>query len=625
VIDQSFEGTERRVRAALRQLGDSHQPDIERRWPASHPRGTQRPVPPSRTRRWMLVAASFLIVLGGIVAVAAIQGDENDPSIDMAPSPTATTEEERDRDPLPTTEPTEPSNSVPATAPAEELTGVRFPVGDAEQEAGILPWGDGFLAITVDPPDRSGGEATIRASFTTDGSSWEPVEVSTPPGVQNAGRIAAVGGRLVVADSLSTADGGVVVRVASTTDLSSWSVQDFDLPGARPLGDQSQLGVWWPSMRSFAVNETGWVFEIVRVYSADVTSVLPGDVQRDLVAGTYQIRSDDAGFTVAVNGPDGSPPTPESTYSYTWDEVSVAAEDVPYLTGEVPISQTWAATWDGTATVGQTAMPTAMATGMTMASPAGFVRWNDRTWFSSDGLTWSPSPLPDPTGTVTSAFPVDNGFVAVVANQRGTSDVYLLDERGGNPRQISVDKLDEEFAKGLADRTSTGFGSTPSSPSSAAVLTIGPSVQMPVVIESGGYRYIERRGLSSVVDLATGDVVVFYSRERPPAEDTTFAFGDDGLTVTDPDTETVLIQVPIETYQAARDEAQALIGSPEDGDAVSAVRLIASRDGQRFLVEPLSSSDTDTDVNNTVAGVATNGRFVLARLANEWIRYDLPS
>lgn len=620
MTDQSFEDTERRVRAALREVAETHQPDPERHWPASHPRGERRPDGPSPTRRWLLVAASIVVVLAGIAAVAVVQGDSEDPSTDLAPTPSPDTVPDSD-DPLPTSAPTDPPNSVPATAPAEELTGVRFPVGAAEQEAGILPWGDGFLAITVDPVDGSGGEATIRASVTTDGSSWEPVEVSTPPGLQIAGRVSSVGDRLVIADSVSTADGGVVVRVASTTDLRNWSSQDFELPGASPLGDQSQLGVWWPSMRSFAVNETGWVFEIVRMYGADVTTVLPSDVQRDLVAGAYQVRSNDTGFTVAVNGPDGSPPTPESTYSYTWDEVGVTAEDVPYLTGEVPISQTWAATWDGTATVGQTAMPT----GMTMASPSGFVRWNDRTWFSPDGLAWSSSPLPDPTGTVTSAFPVDNGFVVVVANQRGTSDVHLLDERGGNPRQISVDELDEEFAKGLADRTATGFGQAPSSPSNAAVLTIGPSVQMPLVIESGGYRYIERRGSSSVVDLGTGDVVVSYARERPPAADTTFVFGDDGLTVTDPDTETVLMQIPIETYQAAQNEAQARIGPPEDGEAVAALRLIASRDGQRFLVEPLPSSDPDTDVNNPVADVATNGRFVLARLANEWIRYELPS
>lgn len=140
--------------------------------------------------------------------------------------------------------------------------------------------------------------------------------MSTPPGMQDPGRISAIGDGLVIADSLSTADGGVVVRVASTTDLRNWSLQDFGLPGARPLADQSQLGVWWPSMRSFAVNGTGWVFEIVRMYSADVTSVLPSDVQRDLVAGTYQVRSDDSGFTVAANGPDGSPATPEPTYAY---------------------------------------------------------------------------------------------------------------------------------------------------------------------------------------------------------------------------------------------------------------------------------------------------------------------
>jgi hypothetical protein len=161
---------------------------------------------------------------------------------------------------------------------------VRFPVDDAEQEAGILPWGDGFLAITVDRSTKW----------------WR----GDDPSQLHDRRIQLGAGRGVdaarPAESLAESPRSVIVSSSQTPsprgwwrrgprcldhDLRNWSSQDFDLPGARPLGDQSQLGVWWPSMRSFAVNETGWVFEIVRMYSADVTSVLPSDVQRDLVAG----------------------------------------------------------------------------------------------------------------------------------------------------------------------------------------------------------------------------------------------------------------------------------------------------------------------------------------------------
>jgi hypothetical protein len=621
VIDESFEDTERRVRAAMRELGESHQPDTEGRWPASHPRGERRPVPPSSTRRWMLVAASFVVVLAGIAAVVAIQGNDGDPATDPAPPPTAP-EGERTDDPQPTTAPTAPPESVPATVPAEELTGVRFPVGAAEQDAGILPWRDGFLAVTVEPLDEPDGEATLTASFTTDGSSWEPVEVTTPPGMQNPGRITAVGDRLAMADSLSTADGGVVVRVASTTDLLEWSLQDFELPGARPNGDMSQLGVWWPSMRSFAMNETGWVFEIARMYFADVTTVLPGDVQRDLAATGYRVRSDDTGFSVAVNGPDGSPPTPESTFTYTWDEVGVAAEDVPYLTGET-LGQTWAAAWDGTPTLSASAIDE----GPTLASTEGFVRWNDRTWFSPDGITWSSSPLPDPTGTVTNAFPVDGGFVAVVANQRGTSDVYRLDERGGNARLIPLSELPEQFLTGFADRTLlAGLDSAMYHASNAVLLDAGMSsaAQTPLVIDGDGYRYIERRGLTSVVDLATGEVVVSFARDRPPVADIPFVFGDDGLTVTDTDTETVLMRIPVETFRAAQDDRVARAGSTEIDEAVSDLRMLASRDGEQFRIEPLRPSDPDTDAETTVVRFATNGGVLLARLGNEWVRYDLP-
>jgi hypothetical protein len=256
-----------------------------------------------------------------------------------------------------------------------------------------------------------------------------------------------------------------------------------------------------------------------------------------------------------------------------------------------------------------------------LASPEGFVQWNDRTWFSADGRTWSSSPLPDPTGAVVNAFPIDGGFVAIVANERGTSDLYRLDDRGGNPRQISLDELPGAFVTGFADRTLPGFNSAPSS---AAVLVAGRAAQTPLVIDSDEYRYIERGGLVSIVDLATGEVVLSHTPHRPPAADTTWERGDDGMTFTDPETETVLMQIPIETYDAAQDDRRALVGLPDSAEAESDLRLLASRDGEQFLVEPLRSSDPTADVSDAVE-VTTNGRAVLARLGNEWIRFDLPT
>lgn len=616
MTDQSFEGTEVRVSAAMKRLADSHQPDVDRRWPTSHPMNGQDPGrSSSATRRWMLVAASAVVLISGLGAVVATQRNGGDPATDQTPVPTV--EEERVDEAVPTTLPVEPVDSVPATVPAEELTGARFLVEAEEQDAEwIVPWADGFLVGGVDWTIEDEAEPPLNVRFTTDGASWEPVEMSMPPGIQIGGRVTSVGDRFVMADSLSTPDGGVVIRVASTTDLVNWTWQDFAMPFIRPMADQNELGSSWSSMRSFAANETGWVFEIVRI-STDVTAVLPGDVQRDLDRLGYRVRSDDAGFTVAVWGADGSPPTPQSTYAYTWDEFGITPEQVPYMTGEIPVSQTWAATWDGEPTIADSVLPD----GPTLASPEGFVRWNDQTWFSADGVTWTSSPLPDPTGTVMNAFSVEGGFVVLVQTRAGTSEAYRLDERGGNPRLIDIDGLPEQFITGFADRTSPGDATTAPS---AAVLTAGSSGSSltPVVVDQGGYRYIERPGRISVIDLATGEPVLAYPRERAPGEDTVVEGDSDTMIWTDPATETVLMRIPFEDLQAARAVLQQLDG-PAVGDAESPdYRLLAGTDGEEFILEPLRSSAPVSDDSGDRITFATNGGVVLVRLGDEWIRYD---
>ena len=617
MTDPSFENTEQRVREALKRIADGHRPDTDGHWPASHPNRKPSAARSASTNRWMLAAASIVVVVAGLAAVVVVQLGGNDPATDLAPAPIVVDS----IDDLPaTTLPIEPTNSVPDSVPAEELGGVRFPVDATEEDVEwIVPWDDGFLAGSFVYPD-DGGATTVRARFTTDGDSWEPVEITMPPGMIGSSRITTAGDRFVMVALHDLTADAHVYRVASTADLLNWSVQDFDVPGPRPpQSDQSELGGSFPVMGSFAANETGWAFEVRRSYTEDVAVATLGD---DIRTGGYQIRSDDNGFTVAVNGADGSPPTPDTTFEYTWGEVGIGPEGVPFMTGEIPASRTWAATWDGTPAVSATAVPS----GPTLASSEGFVRWNDQTWFSADGLTWSATPLPDPTGTVQNAFPIEGGFVAIVSTQDGTYDLYRLDERGGNPRPLALADVPERFATGFAGQTLPGLQSPQAS---VALLYPGPNMSMlpPLIIDKDGYRYVERSRNISVINLTTGETLHTFTRlDGPPGADTWFGLSSGALTLTDPATETVLAQIPLEELQTARNAQQQALGLETAGDeSVEDFWLLASRDGERFLLEPLRSSDPDTNELAGVFDASTNGDIVLVRLGDEWIRYDLPS
>ncbi len=612
MTEPSFEDTERRVRGAMNRLADGHRPDTDGHWPASHPNGGSSAGRSSSTNRWMLVAASLVVVVAGLAAVAVVQLGGDDAATDLAPLPTVVNDPD---DVLPaTTLAPVPTNSGPDSVPADELGGVRFPVAAPEQDASwIQPWRDGFLAGSVVEAADESGATTMQARFTTDGERWEPVEMTMPPGMNGYGRIATVGERFAIAETIYPDPDTELVRIASTTDLINWSTQDFENPRL-PKAGEAEFGGSFTSIGSFAANDTGWVFEVRDIYGYDATELLPSDAS----GNGHRIRSDDNGFTVTLGGVDGSPPT---TYDYTWAEVGITPDQVPYLTGEIPVSRTWSATWDGTPTMSQTAVPT----GPTLASPEGFVRWNDNTWFSPDGLTWSASPLPDPTGTVQNVFPVDGGFVAFVANQDGATDVYRLDERGAAPRRVDIGDMAEVFSTGFAGQTIPGVQSPQAS---AALLSLGPNggAPAPLIIDLDGYRYVERGANISLIDLATGDTL--YTLSQPgdaPVADNWLEFDADGFTAIDPVTETVLTQIPIETYQAAQDARRAALG-PIDASAefVEEFRFVASRDGEQFLLRPLPVGTPDADETIATLGAATNGDVLLVRFGDEWIRYDLP-
>ena len=230
MTDPSFEDTEQRVRGAMNRLADDHRPDADGHWPASHPNATASgPRSASPRNRWMLVAASLVVVVAGLAALAVVQLGDDDDSTNLAPVPTAV--DDPDLDPSPTTVAPEPTNPVDDSVPEEELGGVRFPVDAAEAAAEwIVPWRDGFLAGSTIEPAEEDGPWSIQARFTTDGERWEPVEMTLPPGMTRFGRVATVGERFAAVDTIYPDPDTELIRIASTTDLINWSTQDFESP-----------------------------------------------------------------------------------------------------------------------------------------------------------------------------------------------------------------------------------------------------------------------------------------------------------------------------------------------------------------------------------------------------------
>jgi hypothetical protein len=205
-----------------------------------------------------------------------------------------------------------------------------------------------------------------------------------------------------------------------------------------------------------------------------------------------------------------------------------------------------------------------------------------------------------------------------VATQDGTYDLYRLDERGGDPRLLDVADMPERFATGFAGRAIPGLRNVTAS--AALLLADVGSGAPPFIVESNGYRLVERHAVLSVVDLSTGDTVLTYEPlDGPPAADTWFEFGSDTVTVTDPASGTVLMQIPVETYRSALDARETIMSSGGTDD-IGDFRLLASRDGERFFVERLGSDDPNSGIP---IDAATNDDVVLVRFGDEWIRYEL--
>ena len=478
-------------------------------------------------------------------------------------------------------------------------------------DAGLL---DTVADIIADNPEASAAiysaqtdEApTLDVRFTADGVTWEPIEMTLPPGASYLNGVTTVDDRLVVSYGLQDPQtGGSIdgtVRVATTENLLDWNVQEIVIPP--PPLELPAGSVWSVYLGGLAANETGWAASVYANVQFDPIALVPDEVRADFQqsADGYSSMSDDTGITIErwTGGE-------SETVDYTWEELGIAPEVGVYLAGQQDPPTVWAATWEGVPTAATGPAPTERM----LATPAGFVGFDDQIRFSADGLTWTAEPLPVDEAYVMSAFTFDGGIIAFVDTRDGARTLRL-DERGGSPQWVDIPGMPEH------PQSPFGFGSK-----SAVILDsadVGPP-RLPLVVEADGHRLTidSMTGSVEVVDLATDEIIATADVRRGLDQDGPVQFDNDGVTVTDPATGSVVVNFPAAALEAAN-EALYEPSSPEQ-EYQPDLWLLGTLDGETFVLEDLDDGSGESFFGP--GGFAVNGSRLLLQAGGNWLVYDL--
>jgi hypothetical protein len=483
---------------------------------------------------------------------------------------------------------------------------------DRLSEAGLL---DVVTQIIGDNPQAydaiysmpSTTTLTLDVRFTTDGATWEPREMALPPDATYFSAATAVGDRLVVVYSTVDpvtglpADGRVVV--AATTDLTTWTTQDIILPSPPELPE----GVTWSVFsQGLVANDNGWVVPVYSSVDIDAYSLVPEDVRAEFDESRgLSVGTNSEGITIESDFDDDGD-DPAQSVSYTWDELGVAPEVAALLAEQDYTPTLWSSAWDGV----PASADTPPAQGPMVATPAGFVMWTDQSWFSSDGVDWTASPLPGDAAWVSGAFAIDGGLIVLSATDDGGAVIHRVDERGGDAVALDVD--------GLPEGQLSSMSWMPGTATAAMVVGASPPVDPDdmLSVEVDGYRLTVNPmvGIFDVTDVATGETVVSAPLASAFTDDASpITLDDSGITASDPDTGEVLVVFPTEALDAAENEMFDAGG----GEYTPDFWLLASLDGERFVVDDLD------DANDGPMSVAANGSRLLVQVGRSWLSYDL--
>ena len=274
-----------------------------------------------RRRQHSLVGAA---AVGGLLAagvgVASLIGSDTKQVIVTDTAPAVTTGAEAASTPATsappatiatpgTTEPSSTATSTPEPTPAVPSVGAAV-VGrsvdadlvdvTAELRASAgdfflnwqVPWNDGFLI-----GGQISGTDAWASFFSPDGRTWEPVELE--PGFDGVAQdgVTVAEGRLVMLSARPEGESWTPV-VASTTDLSNWTVED--IPIETPWADLPTTveAFTWP--QTIAANADGWIAVIENSMMLDSRELVQQRTGRTATS-LSEARSEPALGSVSAN------------------------------------------------------------------------------------------------------------------------------------------------------------------------------------------------------------------------------------------------------------------------------------------------------------------------------------
>jgi hypothetical protein len=462
-------------------------------------------------------------------------------------------------------------------------------------------------AIYAEPPAAPVWEPL----WSPDGENWEPVEGSVPAPLVNLEAVATDGDRLVVAGTSWRGEAGVeqqIMTVESTTDLVAW--ESWELPAVGPA-DLPDWVTAFPQVRRLAVRDDRWIAVVEVFLSVDIEPppALLEEYGASASSGwstSWGSSQDGVEFGFPSGSDSGSIGTDsEERVFVSWEELGIDPEDAArYLEGGPPDvavflggpgappvpAEAPASVQEVVATASGFALLGAEVSDGSTGGPVVYV--------SADGAVFRPAAAqPASRETWISALAtVGDGLVAVVNDQAGMR-LLRSDAWGSSWRALTVPGLPEGALSGGGRTGLTGSLPGLALEVDAAVRSFGPAVEE-LVLEVDGYRITLSLGDIGdegyeLVDLATGavvsaEIVDAAGPEFDPDAPFEHAFERDGeLVLLDPAGGEELLVVSRVQIAEAYEAAYQASGFDPDAVYVPDLWLIASVDGETWLVEDL--------------------------------------
>jgi hypothetical protein len=478
-------------------------------------------------------------------------------------------------------------------------------------------------------------EPTVEVVFSSDGTTWEPIEMVVPDGLYGLYGVQSTGTRLAVAaqiqDEQAISDGSTYpdqvgrIIVATTTDLVNWDITDVDA-GARPAGlpDVYQFGA---SPGTLAVNDSGWVLGVQTYSDVNIDSLLPDDVRERLNSsrGGAGTSTDETGVIIEIydDGPVATDsasdegdvvfgePVITETLRFSWEELGVDPAVLDQINGGGD-QTVYAASWDSAPVEvdGVTAWSI-------VGTASGFYAvGGDSLDYSADGVSWTSLALPAGQVGVGSVKSLDGDALVFTQDDENATSVFQVSGARGE-----WERLDHPDLPAAMNNV---FGNDNSTP---ALIVDGSEPVVPepteITVEADGFIMVMREQQSEVSVLVTdssGAVVADETVDwRSGDEPSTWRHANSGVQILDEETGATIVTFGNSVMEAAYREQTDRYDQFDEYDPD--LWLVATTDGDRWLIEDLDVSLDDA--NFGPGALALNGTTLLVDIGDGWQRYDL--